>query len=286
MIGYSMGAAQAVNYALDSITDSGIPRPSSLVLISPAIGVSPVAALAIWQSRLSSIPGLEKLAWNSIAPEYDPYKYNSFAVNAGDQMYRLTLTIDAKIKSLQSLEEFREFPDTLAFLSAVDATVTASAVITRLFEKLQNDGNEFVLFDINRLDVLEPFIVKDPGEEIEKLLRHASPSYKLSLLRNRATDDLRISEISRSGDGKLNSTDLPLKWPRDVYSLSHVALPFPATDALYGSQPEHNNVPNLGLLSVKGERGILGISAGDILRVKYNPFYEYLEKRTITFLSK
>jgi hypothetical protein len=63
-------------------------------------------------------------------------------------------------------------------------------------------------------------------------------------------------------------------------------LPFPATDALYGSQPEHNNVPNLGLLSVKGERGILGISAGDILRVKYNPFYEYLEKRTITFLSK
>ena len=77
-----------------------------------------------------------------------------------------------------------------------------------------------------------------------------------------------------------------MRWPGDAYSLSHVALPFPATDALYGSEPENSNVPNLGLLSVKGEKGILGIPAGDILRIKYNPFYKYIDERIHTFLSE
>jgi len=29
-----------------------------------------------------------------------------------------------------------------------------------------------------------------------------------------------------------------LSWPREIVSLSHVALPFPITDALYGLQPD------------------------------------------------
>ena len=52
-----MGAAQAVNYSLDALQDKSLPRAESLVLISPAIGVSAVAALAIWQSRLSADTG-------------------------------------------------------------------------------------------------------------------------------------------------------------------------------------------------------------------------------------
>ncbi|MBW2710770.1 MAG: hypothetical protein JRC58_02615 [Deltaproteobacteria bacterium] len=30
-------------------------------------------------------------AWNSVLPEYDPFKYNSFAVNAGNAEYRKAL---------------------------------------------------------------------------------------------------------------------------------------------------------------------------------------------------
>jgi hypothetical protein len=33
--------------------------------------------------------GLPKLAWNSILPEYNPFNYSSFAINGGDQVYRL-----------------------------------------------------------------------------------------------------------------------------------------------------------------------------------------------------
>jgi hypothetical protein len=46
-----------------------------MVLLSPEIGVIPLAALAIWQARLGHLLGLQKLEWNSILPEYEPYKY-------------------------------------------------------------------------------------------------------------------------------------------------------------------------------------------------------------------
>ena len=39
-----------------------MPAPASLVLISPAIGVSPSAALARWIIRMSHLPGLERMA--------------------------------------------------------------------------------------------------------------------------------------------------------------------------------------------------------------------------------
>ena len=38
---------------------------------------------------------------------------------------------------------------------------------------------------------------------------------------------------------------LGVSYPRDVFSLSHVALPFPADDPLYGSQP--NGQENFGV---------------------------------------
>jgi len=82
IVGYSNGGALAVHYALDALADSDLPAVSRLVLLSPEIGVSPAAAFAVWQARIGHLLGLEKLAWNVILPEYDPFKYGSFAVNA------------------------------------------------------------------------------------------------------------------------------------------------------------------------------------------------------------
>ncbi|MDE0835109.1 MAG: hypothetical protein OSA84_02010 [Akkermansiaceae bacterium] len=67
------------------------------MLLSPEIGVSKAAGLAVWQGRIGHWLGLEKLAWNSISVEYDPFKYNSFAVNAGDQAYRITVEIEERM---------------------------------------------------------------------------------------------------------------------------------------------------------------------------------------------
>jgi predicted alpha/beta-fold hydrolase len=45
VIGYSNGAALAVDYALDARDDGTLPRPSRLVLVSPEIGITRLAAL-------------------------------------------------------------------------------------------------------------------------------------------------------------------------------------------------------------------------------------------------
>ncbi len=79
LVGYSNGGALAVHYGLEMIEDESLPKVSGIVLLSPAIGVTPMAAFAVWQGRIGHWLGLEKLAWTSIAAEYDPYKYNSFA---------------------------------------------------------------------------------------------------------------------------------------------------------------------------------------------------------------
>ncbi len=283
IIGYSMGAAQAINYSLDALEDKSLPRAKSLVLISPAIGVSAAAALAIWQSRLSSIPGLEKLAWNSIGPEFDPYKYTSFAVNAGDLMYRLTLEISTKMDKLEAQERNDEFPNIQVFLSIMDATISVSAVKNHLLDRVKNVNNEVVLFDINRNNNVIPFLKHDPIERITALMNHPDLGFSVSLISNESTDSLGLLETNKNPDNIKHTRKLDLAWPADVYSLSHVAMPFPTTDSLYGSEPDDEGL-HIGLLSPRGERGVLSVHASEILRLRYNPFYSYLQQRIEDFV--
>jgi hypothetical protein len=66
-----------------------------------------------------------------------------------------------------------------------------------------------------------------------------------------------------------------------VYSLSHIALPFPIDDPLYGMQPDRaeNFGVNLGALAVRGEREILIVSADFLARMSSNPFFPYMLER-------
>ena len=99
IIGYSTGAPLALDYTLNTLEGTNKPELASLVLISPAIGVSPAAALAKWTIRLSYLPGMGRWAWLNIQPEFDPYKYNSFTSNAGYQVHRLTRSVAGRIKA-------------------------------------------------------------------------------------------------------------------------------------------------------------------------------------------
>ena len=113
LVGYSNGAALAVHYALAVLEGEDMPAVDGLVLLSPAIEVSGVAAYAIWQARFSRLSGLEKLGWTDIQAEFDPYKYSSFTVNAGDQIYQLTRNIAARIDRLSGPMALRASPGPL-----------------------------------------------------------------------------------------------------------------------------------------------------------------------------
>ena len=40
---------------------------------------------------------LTKLGWTDVLPEYDPFKYNSFPIEAGEQIYDLTMEVNRRI---------------------------------------------------------------------------------------------------------------------------------------------------------------------------------------------
>ena len=51
-----------------------------------------------------------------------------------------------------------------------------------------------------------------------------------------------------------------MSWPDDVYSLSHIALPFSPDDPLYGDDPNSENPGiRLGRLALHGENNTLSI---------------------------
>ena len=74
-------------------------------------------------------------------------------------------------------------------------------------------------------------------------------------------------------------------WPDNVYSLSHVALPFPPTDSLYSPEPKDDEGLHIGRLEIKGEKGVFNISASDMLRLRYNPFYADMQQEIIGFIT-
>ncbi len=70
-----------------------------------------------------------------------------------------------------------------------------------------------------------------------------------------------------------------------LISLSHVALPFPPDDPIYGQRrPDDTDIIYLGQIPLQGERGLLLFSADWLLRLRYNPFYDYVENRVIDWL--
>ncbi|MGB6222472.1 alpha/beta hydrolase [Haloferula sp.] len=284
VVGYSNGGALTVVYTLESLEDESLPRPDGLVLLSPEIGITKVAALAVWQGRLGHWLGLEKLAWTSILYEYNPYKYNSFAVNAGNLAYRITLEIDRRLERMSKAGELDDFPRMLAFQSVVDATVSAPAVVSRLFDRLPENDHELVLFDINHREIIDHLLAKDPSEDLGKILSDSNRKFTLSIVSNsgeegEATEAVTIRRRA-AGQSTVSIENTDMTWPKEIYSLAHIALPFPGDDPFYGSG-DGGKIPTLGNRALRGERGTLLITPADMLRQKWNPFHPWLVKRAL-----
>jgi len=285
LVGYSNGGALSVEYTLSTLDDASLPKPSGVVLLSPEIGIAGVAALAVWQGRLGHLLGLEKLAWNGLLPEYDPYKYGSFAVNAGDLAHRITVHIQDQLDGLQGGGKLEKLPPILAFQSSVDATVTASALVENLFARLPPGDHELVLFDINRNVESSTLIKQDPRMVFGPLLDKSDRGYLLTVVTNESPDTNRVVARTTAHGKEAYSAPVSLgEWPPGIYSLAHVALPFSPSDPVYGG-PAAEDSPGiqLGDLALRGERGVLLVSGTDFSRLRWNPFFDYVESRVLRF---
>lgn len=284
IVGYSNGGALSLKYTLDALENTRLTLPDQLILLSPAVGVTPFGFFANWHEVLSYVPLFKKFKWQDILPEYDPFKYNSFPKYAGLQTYQLTQRVQGQIDDLKEKGLLSRLPPILTFQSLVDATVSTKAIIHRLYNKLEQPHHELVLFDINRLAETKAILESDHDKLLLELDQRTDLPYRFTLITNENERSLAAVEKSKApGSGNTSVTPIGLSWPQEVYSLSHVAIPFPLDDPLYGQH--HSNAPeygmNLGTFEPRGERGVILVPLEQLMRLRYNPFFPYIEQRIV-----
>ena len=282
ILGYSNGAALAVDYTLGVLEGRDDSRPAKLVLLSPALVVKPQARLAGLQRRLAWLPGLERLAWSSNRPEFDPFKYSSFPVRAGEEIFGLTSQLHPRIERLARDGKLDEFPPVLVFQSVVDATIPPSGIVDRLLSKLRPGSSELVLFDVNRSAPEGLFRGGGHDAFLNTLTDGPGLPFGLTLVTNVVPESAGVvARRRRSGQTGWTESLLELEWPPMVYSLSHVAIPFPPDDPVYGTRETigRAGVLNIGGIAARGERGMLALPMDLLMRLRYNPFFPYLAER-------
>ena len=289
LVGYSNGGALAVKYTLESIEDNNLPKPDRLFLFSPMMGVTFFARFSDWHKTLSWIPYFEKFRWLDIFPEYDPFKYNSFPKEPGEQSFLLTRSIRKHINKFVKSGKLAEFPGILTFQSLVDATVLTHAIVDTLYNKLSPNNHELVLFDVNRLSEVDSFFLEKHDALINKLTNMNNLPYTITLITNTNNRSREVLVKTKKPESQFeNGKPLNMEWPEKVYSLSHVAIPFSPDDLLYGPMGpnELNNYINIGTFSPRGEKNILNVPTDLLMRLRYNPFYEYMKTRILEIIKR
>ena len=279
--GYSTGAALLTLYSLRSLEDPSLPRIGRLFLVSPAIGISRAAALTNIVAGLSFIPYFEKSKWVDVYPEYDPYKYNSFPVNAANQIHKLTRELHRTVRAEAKAGRLAGMPRVTVFQSVVDSTVTAAEVVHGLLALLPRSGHELVVFDVNRRTVLEGLLAAGPSESLERLRTATDLPFRVTVIGNATGGTNAVSAFSReSGAAPSTETELHLDWPQGVFSVGHVALPIPPDDPVYGlTRREGPGAYPLGAVDARGEGGALVVPLGMFARIRSNPFFEVIRTK-------
>jgi len=288
LVGFSNGGALAMKYALDALGDASLSRPDRLILISPMIGITEFARFAGVFGWPAIFPRFARAAWLSVTPEFNPFKYNSFPINGARQSSRLTRVLQGQIARYARDNRLGELPPVLTFQSVVDFTVSTRAIITALYDRLPANGSELVLFDLNRNALVSPLLRGQFETAFNRLLPSPPRRYRTAIISNASPETAEVVErVVDAGSTAERSRVLGLAYPREVYSLSHVAIPFPLTDALYGMTPgtDEDFGVNLGTMATRGEVGVLILPLDSLVRMASNPFFPYMRERIGTYIA-
>jgi len=121
-----------------------------------------------------------------------------------------------------------------------------------------------------------------------RLLPDAPRNFGTTLVTNASQrSDEVVARSVVAGSTTETVTELGLSFPPGVFSLSHLAIPFPLSDPLYGLEPDTSEDygANLGAIATRGERGTLIVSIDSLARMSSNPFFDYVMQRVEEGLS-
>jgi alpha-beta hydrolase superfamily lysophospholipase len=284
LVGFSNGGALAMKYSLDAIEDPALPRADRVVLFTPMIGITRFARFAGFAGLPAVLPPFANAAWLSNLPEFNPFKYNSFPVNGARQSYRLTDALQAQIQRLSRAGRLGPLPPVLTFQSVIDFTVSTPAILTALYSYVPDNGSEIVLFDVNRTVKFGPLLRPSAYVALDQLTPTSPQPYRFTAIMN-AGDDTAATVERSIAPGQLQAVErnLDIAYPPGIFSLSHLAIPIPVNDPLYGIAPDPGSRSefglNLGVLDARGERGALIVDQEFLTRLPSNPFFPYLLAR-------
>jgi alpha-beta hydrolase superfamily lysophospholipase len=213
-------------------------------------------------------------------PEFNPFKYNSFPVNGARQSSLLTRALQPRIARFAREGRLKDLPPILTFQSLTDFTVSTQAIVDALYAQIPDNGSELVLFDLNRHTQFGLLLLRRNIDTLLTRLLPATPRhFRTTIVTNAGTGSAAVVErATEAGATTETVRPLGLDYPDQVFSLSHVALPFPMTDGLYGMDPDPKDDfgIQLGATAVRGERGTLIVSLDALVRMSSNPFFPYL----------
>ena len=178
-------------------------------------------------------------------------------MNASVQAWRVTKKIEKELARIEASGRMGEMPPIFAAQSVVDSTIVVSKLITTLFDRLKSPCSELLLFDINRMNRIANLFNRSFEKAVFPKLDRTDLPYTLSMLKNADCDTNQM--VIQTRDGHTSSekkTDL--YWPEGIVSLSHLAVPIPPEDPIYGTREATESTGlSLGTLSLRTEPGAL-----------------------------
>jgi len=168
--------------------------------------------------------------------------------------------------------------------------VETSATVELLYAPLENDGSELVIFDVNRSEQFSAFIPASRTSPLDQLEASTDLPYRLTVITNVTSDTQQVAQQTRAPrSDRTEVSPLALTWPRGTYSLTHVAIPFAADDPVYGAdrnpQGPYRGLP-LGALQPRGETHLLTAPLSQLMRLRHNPFFDYVEQRISALVAE
>jgi hypothetical protein len=111
---------------------------------------------------------------------------------------------------------------------------------------------------------------------LTRLLPAPPRRFRTTIITNADDGSSEVMErVIEAGAETAQERPLQLSFPLGVFSLSHVALPFPPNDGLYGYDPDPADDfgIQLGAIAPRGEVGALIVSLDSLVRMSSNPFF-------------
>ena len=129
---------------------------------------------------------------------------------------------------------------------------------------------------------LESYGIADAPASLRSLFDRQARPYRRVLVTNASADTRDVeARTLEPNSSEVSRRALGLAWPPEVFSLTHVALPFPADDPLYGlnGPTKDAGLLPIGRLSPRGERAVLTVGTDTLMRLSSNPFFPFVAER-------